>query len=57
MAETPRRSFRVSNERHEKAQEAARVLGTDLTTVVNDAFEALVKKAAKKAKEPVGAGE
>ena len=57
MAETPRRSFRVSTERHEKAQEAARVLGTDLTTVVNDAFDALVKKAAKKTKEPVGAGE
>lgn len=57
MAETPRRSFRVPGTRYEAAQKAAESLETDLTTVVNEALDKLVAKAAKRSREAVPVGE
>lgn len=57
MAETPRRSFRVPEDRYTKAQEAATELKTDLTSTVNDALDRLITKAERRKREAVPAGE
>ena len=52
MAETPRRSFRISDDLYTKARRVAESHGEDLTPVVTEALAKYAEKGVKRIRKP-----